>query len=89
MEGGLLEVAAAILAATVVEDEDDIAFLSHVGLPGTGSPMPGGLYVVGVRTAIDIDHGGVFLSGAEVVGLHKAVIEVGLVVGGLDGAAFE
>ena len=32
-EGGLLEVAATVLGASVVEDEDDVALLGHIGLP--------------------------------------------------------
>ena len=89
VEGGLLEVASTMLRATVVEDEEDVALLCHVGFPGATGPVPGCVDVVGVRPAIDIDHGRVFLRGIKVVGLHHAEVEVGDAVGCLDGTLFE
>ena len=89
VEGGLFEVASAMLRASVVEDEEDIALLGHVCLPGATCPVPGGINVMGVRAAIDIDHRWVFLAGVEVVGLYHAEIKVGNAVGSLDGALFE
>ena len=86
-EGGLLEGQAAVLAAAVVEDEEHVAFLRHVGLPAPRHIVPAGLHVAGVRTAIDIDDRGVFLRGIEMRGLHHAVVEVGHTVGSLNGAA--
>ena len=85
----MLEVAATILAAAIVEDEDNIAFLGHVGFPGARGPVPGGLHVVGVGSAIDIDHGGVLFIGVEVSGLHHPVIEVCRAISRLDTATFE
>ena len=51
--------------------------------------MPGGLDIVGVRTAIDIDHRRIFLIGVEVRGLHHSVIEVGHSIRSLDAAALK
>ena len=89
VEGGLLEVTSAMLRASVVEDEENIALLRHISLPGTTCPMPGGIHVMGVRSAIDIDHCGVFLAGVEIVRLHHAEIEVCNAVGSLDGTLLE
>ena len=83
-EGSLLEIPAAVLAATVVEDKEHIALLRHVGLPRTTAVVPAGIHVVGVRSAIDIHHRGVFLGGVEVVGLHHPVVQIGNAVGCLD-----
>ena len=42
---------------------------------------------MGVRSAIDIDHGGILLGRVEAYGLDETVIEVCLPVGSLDGPA--
>ena len=88
-EGGLFEVATTMFAASVVEDEHDVSLLRHIRLPRTAVPVPRSLDVMGVRTAIDIHHGGVFLAGIEVGWLHHAVVEVGLAISSLDTATFE
>ena len=51
--------------------------------------MPGGLDIVGVRTAIDIDHRRISLIGIEVCGFHHSVIEVGHSIRSLDAAALK
>ena len=73
VEGSLFEVTSTVLTATIVDDEDNVAFLSHICLPRTTGPMPRGLHVVGVRTAIDINHCGVFLFRIEISGLHHPI----------------
>ena len=73
VESGLFEVTSTVLAATIVNDEDDVAFLRHVCLPRTTGPVPGSLYIVGVRTTIDIHHCGIFLFRVEISGLHYPV----------------
>ena len=89
MEGGLFKGATTILTTAVVEDKDDVPLLCHVGFPGTRSPVPGCLHIVGMRTAIDIDHCGIFLLRVEICGFHHAVIEIGDTIGGLDATALE
>ena len=86
-ERSLLEVASTVLAAAVVEDEQQVTTLGHIGLPTAAGPMPTCIHVVGMRSAIDIDHGGVLLLGVKIDGHHHAVIQVGRAVGGLDAAA--
>ena len=39
-EGGLFEVTTAVLAASVVYAEDNVALLCHVGIPATAAPVP-------------------------------------------------
>ena len=85
-ERGLLEVASTILRATVVEDEEQIALLSHIGLPTTRGVVPAGIDVMSVRTTIDIDNGGILLLRVEVDGLHHAIIQVGHAIGSLHRA---
>ena len=86
-EGGLLEVASPVLAAPVVEDEEEVAALGHVGLPTAAGVVPACVDVVGVGAAVDVDHGGIALGGVEADGHHHAVVEVGDAVVGLEGAA--
>ena len=85
-EGGLLECLSSPLTAPVVQDEHQVALGSHVGFPSTQAPVPGCLHVVGMRTAIDVDDGGVFLLGVKTDGFHHAVIQVGGAIIGLDAA---
>ena len=86
-EGGLLEVAATILATTVVEDKEQIPLLRHVGLPAAAAVVPTGIDIVGVRTTIHIDHCGIFLCRVEVDRHYHAIVKVGHAVGSLDRAA--
>ena len=84
--GDLLELQSAPLAAAVVEHEDEVTQLCHVGLPAAQAPMPAGIYVVGVRPTVHIHHRGIFLLRVEAYGFHHAVVEVSLSVSGLDAA---
>ena len=86
-ERGLLKLLASVLAAAIVEDEEYISLLRHVCLPRPARVVPAGRHVVGVRSSVDIHHGGIFLCGVEIGRLHHAVVQVGHPVGGLDGAA--
>ena len=86
-ECGLLKVTATILATTVVKDEKQITTLCHVGFPTAAAPMPAGIHIVSMRTAIHINHRGIFLGRVKINGHHHAVIEVGAVIGSLDRAA--
>ena len=88
-ESSLLEVTTAVLAASVVEYEQDIALLGHVGLPTATGPMPGSLYAVCMRTAIDVNHSRIFLVGIEVGGLYHTPVQVGHPVVSLDAAHLE
>ncbi len=88
-EGDLLEVTAPVLAPPVVEDEEDVALLRHVRLPGARAPVPGGLDVVGVRAAIDVDDGGILAARVEIHRLDHAPVECRAAVGGEDGALLE
>ena len=51
--------------------------------------MAGGIDVVGMRTAIDIDHSGIFLGRVKVGGKDEAIVEVGHPVSSLDGACLD
>ena len=42
-----------------------------------------------VRTAIDVQHSGVFLVGVEVCGLYDAPVQVSLAIGSLYGSLLE
>ena len=86
-EGGLFESFATVLASTVVEDEEQIALLCHVGLPTTAAVVPAGVYVVGMRSTVYIYNGGIFFGRVEVGGFHHAPVEIGLAIGRLDSAA--
>ena len=88
-EGGLLEVAAAALGASVVENEEQVSFLCHIGFPRTAVPVPGGFNVMRMGAAIDIDHGRILPRRVKVVGLHHAVVEVCHAVGSFYGATLE
>jgi len=79
----------AVLAAAVVNAEDDVALLRHIGVPAAAAPVPGCLHAMGVGTAVNVHDGGVFLAGVEVGRLHHAPIEDGLAVAGKDGALLE
>jgi len=86
-EGDLLKVLAAVLTATVVEDEEQIAFLCHVSFPAAAAIVPASVDVVGMRATVDVDDGRIFLVLVKANGQYHAIIEVGLAVGSLDGAA--
>ena len=86
-ESGLLKITSAVLAATVVEDEQEIAALGHIGLPTAAAVVPACIHVVGMGSTINIDHRGIFLIGVKIHRHHHAVIQVGAVVSGLDAAA--
>ena len=73
-ERGLFEVASAVFAPSVVKDEDDVSLLCHVRLPRARAVVPAGIHVVGMRSAIDIDYGGVAFCGVEVGRFHHAVV---------------
>ena len=66
-----------MLAAAIVEDVEQIAFVSHIGLPTAAAIVPAGFDIVGVGTAIDIDDGGILLGGVEACGLDHTPVEVG------------
>ena len=86
-ECSLLESLATVLAATVVEDEEQVSLLCHVGLPSAAGVVPAGIHIVGVRTTIYIYYSRILLVRVEVHWLHHAVVEVCLAVVGLDGTA--
>ena len=88
-EGSLFEVTSTIFRATIVEDEQHIALLCHVGLPRTTVPVPASLHIVSMRTTIHIDNGRIFLLWIEVVWLYHAVVEVRHTIGSLDGTTLE
>ena len=83
-EGAVLKLQAAVRTAAVVHGEEDVAFVGHVEVPAAGGVVPVVDNHLGVRAAIDIDNGGIFLRGVEVTGLQHAPVEVGLAVGGFQ-----
>ena len=87
-EGSLLKFLASILTASIVEDEEQVALLRHVGFPSTGRIMPPCVYVVGMRATIYIYNSGILLVGVEVHGLHHAPIEVSHAVSGFQCPAY-
>ena len=44
---------------------------------------------MGVRSTIDIDYGGIYLRGVEIVRFHHAVIQIGSTISGFDAAALK
>ena len=60
--------------------------MRHIGFPTTQSPVPTGLYVMGVRTTVDINNCGIFLVRIKTDGLYHAIVQVGGSVCSLDAA---
>ena len=76
-----------MLAASVVEDEEQISLLSHISLPSAAAVVPASIHVMGVRATIYIYDSGILLVRVEVRRLHHAIVEVGLAVVSLQSAA--
>ena len=87
-EGGVFKLQSTVAAATVVEAENDVAFVCHVDVPAAGIVHPAVRYHLGVRAAVYVDDGGILLCRVEVDRLYQAVVQVCLAVGGFDGAYF-
>ena len=87
-EGAVLKLQAAVRTAAVVHGEEDVAFVGHVEVPAAGGVVPVGRNHLGVRAAIDIDNGGIFLRRVEVGRLDETVVEISLAVGRLESARF-
>ena len=87
-EGAVLKLQAAVRTAAVVHGEEDVAFVGHVEVPAAGGVVPVVDNQLGMRAAIDIDNGGIFLRRVEVGRLDEAVVEIGLAVGRLEGTRF-
>ncbi len=83
----LLEGLASVGGATVVEREDEEAFLGEVVEVNACTRCPFIGDELGVGTAIHIDDDGIFLRCVEVVGFDKACVER-LAVFGFQGADF-
>ena len=82
--GGLLELAASVATATVVEDEDDESLLRHVGLPTAQAIVPIGVDVARHGASVNVNDGGILLRGVEVGGFYQAIVKIRATVGGLD-----
>ena len=88
-EGGVFKLQASVGTAAVVKTEDDVAAVGHIEVPATGASEPAVSDELGVRTAINVDDGGVALGGVEVGGLDQTVVEVGCAIGRLDSTSLD
>ena len=82
----LLKVASAVARTSVVEDEEQIALLSHICFPAAARIVPACLHVTYAGASVDVYNGRIFLVRIKAYRLHHSVIQVCGAVGSLDGS---
>ena len=84
--GAAFKLEAAIVGTTIVDGEDHVALLGKEEEIEVGTTQPSVSNQLAVGAAVDVDEGGIFLTGLAVGRGNKTVVEIGDSVGSFDGA---